>query len=220
MNQATRLRDYILATARQMGIFEKAKDYYNLSLPLLVNPTHSRSEVIAEKSLQASWLYVLAATSPAKSKSLGFMNKNEFYSEAIEQLKLESKNENWSSWKCNTIKGLIKRLTPFHKAHLGKHTLESAFEILLSGKHDNVNAQKLGIRQQLHIIEIHRKTEDPNYIKTHRIYSVDMRALTGIGIWHPNESEITLSAMKAFLKKPDVVQILKQNGKLRIKNIF
>lgn len=220
MNKVSQLRNHIDTLAKQYDIFAKAFEYYNSSIPFDLKSKIARAEQVTQKAEQATWLYCLAATTPAQVRQLGFESKDEFNFVAIGQINLESLEKKWASWKCTSIKGLTKRLGYFHKAHVGKVSIDSAFATLISNKMNNTNALRLGFEQQVSILLIYRESKDPNYKKTFRLYLEKANSLVDMGYWKPEESFVTQSTVARFLKQPTIKRLLDPTVKLKLNAHF
>lgn len=98
--------------------------------------------------------------------------------------------------------------------------MDASLKTLLNGRVGNENRSVLGLLQKIRIIQIHRDTADPNYKKTFRLYSKEAAELVKLGYWKQDESEASLSTVKNFLKRPEVIRLLDLKERLSIKNVI
>lgn len=182
-------------------------------------PTTKRAK---EKAEQASWLIAIASAKPSQVKALGFCSMDEFYTAAIDLMTEHSKQRNWHAWKCSTLLGLRKRLTPFKQFVKGSTSLSEACKELISEKVGNDNAAKIGLDQQAVLVQLYSDANaKPNFEQVWSMYTRKAREMVNLGNWDAS-TMISPSAVRAFLSKPSIRQVWfeARHGYQEYRNVF
>lgn len=171
-----------------------------------------------EKAEQASWLIAIAKAKPCQCRALGFTSKDDLGTAAIAAME----QRGWHAWKCTSLKGLRKKLTPFQKYTKGKLTLTEACASLISGKCGNDNAGKLGTDQHALLVQIHADgNAKPNMEQTWAIYSRKANEMVRLGHW-PQQVLVDVGTVRAFLTKPAIMQLWYEarHGHQEYRNVY
>lgn len=171
-----------------------------------------------EKAEQASWLIAIANAKTSQVRALGYSSKNEFYEAAITLMN----QRGWHPWKCTTIKGMQKKLTPFQKYLKQKLTLAEACRSLISGKHGNDNAGKLEVDQHALLVQLYSDANaKPNFDQVWSIYTRKANEMVRMGLWH-EKTLVNASTVRSYLTKPDVMQLWYEarHGHQAYRNVF
>jgi hypothetical protein len=196
--------DHCAILAQSSGVYHKALEYFVSHPKLIHNPAIHLQELAKQKADQIVWLSCLANTKRSHIKKLGFAYMKDFYKKALQLISEDARALGWKSWKCTSLLGLIKRLTPLKKAK-NNTLLIVAFETVLSNKIGNENAIRLGTEQQSVILSLY---SDPkrkfSFKKTFKIYTERAREMVRLEFWKEEESKISLSGLRGFLLKPKI----------------
>ena len=167
-----------------------------------------------EKAEQASWLLAIAGAKSTHWKPLGFIKAEDFYRKAIDLMNEQATTREWHAWKCTTLKGLIKKLTPFKKALKVSslsggegqgEALNKAFASLISKKTGNSNAEVLGHEQKALLVQMYADgNAKPNFEQVWHIYTRKAQEMISLEHWSDAESIVSPSTVRAFLSKPAI----------------
>lgn len=161
-----------------------------------------------EKAEQASWLLAIAGAKSTHWKPLGFTKVEDFYLKAIDLMNEQAEKREWHAWKCSTLKGLIKKLTPFKKAVKDNALLSKAFSTLISKKVGNNNAEVLGEEQKALLVQMYANgNAKPTFEQVWHIYTRKAQEMVQLEHWNDTESIISPSTVRAFLTKPSIKQL-------------
>lgn len=176
------------------------------------------SKVAKEKAEQASWLIAIASAKPSQCKALGFASKNEFG----EAMMVLMDQRHWHAWKCTTLKGLSKKLTPFKKYLKQQCTLAEACQSLISGKYGNSNRAKLEADQHALLVQLYSDANaKPNIEQVHAIYTRKAIEMVRLGHWS-EDSLVSVSTVSTYLNKPEIMQMWYEarHGHQQYRNVF
>ncbi len=190
-----------------------------------------------EKAEQASWLLAIAGAKGTHWKPLGFTKVEDFYLKAIDLMNQQATAREWHAWKCSTLKGLIKKLTPFKKAlKVGKTgsqevaLLHKAFDSLISKKTGNDNPEKLNNEQKALLVQLYADGNVKlNFEQVWHIYTRKAQEMIELEYWADkvkNTDEykclIAPSTVRAFLTKPAIKQLWfeARHGYQEYRNVF
>ena len=215
--------------ASLVAFSQNAYNYY------LAHP--ATAKCAKEKAEQASWLLAIAGAKSTHWKPLGFSKVEDFYVKAIDLMNQQASARGWHAWKCSTVKGLIKKLTPFKKAlKVGKsgsqevNLLHKAFESIITKKTGNDNPEKLNNEQKALLVQLYADGNVKlNFEQVWHIYT--RRAQQMIELEHWNDKAATSgeykcliapSTVRAFLTKPAIKQLWfeARHGYQEYRNVF
>ena len=186
--------------ASLVAFSQNAYNYY------LAHP--ATAKCAKEKAEQASWLLAIAGAKGTHWKPLGFIKVEDFYLKAIDLMNQQASAREWHAWKCSTLKGLIKKLTPFKKAVKDNALLSKAFESLISKKVGNSNAEVLGEEQKALLVQMYADgNAKPTFEQVWHIYTRKAQEMVSLEHWVNDESMVSPSTVRAFLTKPSIKQL-------------
>ena len=186
-----------------------------------------------EKAEQASWLLAIAGAKSTHWKPLGFVKVEDFYLKAIDLMNQQATAREWHAWKCSTLKGLIKKLTPFKKAAKNPDSIEllhKAFASLISKKTGNDNPEKLNNEQKALLVQLYADGNVKlNFEQVWHIYTRKAQQMIELEYWTDKVAAtgeykclIAPSTVRAFLTKPAIKQLWyeSRHGYQEYRNVF
>lgn len=199
VNLERKIRNHVINMDILYEFSTKAQAYF------LSNPGSS-ALFNNHKTIQATWLFCLAATSPDQYINMGITSMDEFYIEAMRIMNNDASINGWHAWKCSSLKALRTRLAPFNKALKSKANFSYAFESMVDHREGNSNALRIGIEQQAFLVN---QCSDASIglNSLYRKYLERSGKMIELGFWLEDESKLSESALKYFLRKPEIVRI-------------